>query len=61
MKVGTRYHRNPVLVQYFYDADIVEKMGQGIPNANQWLKENGNPELEIREEGDEVIAVMYKI
>lgn len=60
MKVGTRYHRNPVLVQYFYDADIVEKMGQGIPNANQWLKENGNPELEIREEGDEVIAIMYK-
>lgn len=60
MKVGTRYHRNPVLVQYFYDANIVEKMGQGIPNANKWLKENGNPELEIREEGDEVIAIMYK-
>lgn len=60
MKVGTRYHRNPVLVQYFYDANIVEKMGQGIPNANKWLKENGNPGLEIREEGDEVIAIMYK-
>lgn len=60
MKVGTRYHRNPVLVQYFYDANIVEKMGQGIPNANKWLKENGNPELEIKEEGDEVIVIMYK-
>ncbi len=60
MKVGARYHRNPVLVQYFYDADIVEKMGQGIPNVNQWLKENGNPELEIREEGGEVIAIMHK-
>lgn len=60
MKVGTRYHRNPVLVQYFYDANIVEKMGQGIPNANKWLKENGNPELEIREEVDEVVAIMYK-
>lgn len=60
MKVGIRYHRNQVIVQYFYDANIVEKMGQGIPKTNEWLKENGNPELDIREEGDEVIAIMYK-
>ena len=60
MKVGTKYHRNPVMVQYFYDANIVEKMGQGIPNVNKWLIENGNQELEIREEGDEVIVTMYK-
>lgn len=60
MKAGVRYHRNPVIVQYFYDANIVERMGQGIPNANKWLIENGNPELEITEEGDEVIVTMYK-
>lgn len=24
---GAKYHRNPVLVQYFYDSNIVEKMG----------------------------------
>lgn len=60
MKVGIKYHRNPVLAQYFYDADIVEKMGQGIPKSNAWLKENGNPELEIREDGDEVIVTMFK-
>lgn len=60
MKVGIRYHRNQVIVQYFYDANIVERMGQGIPNVNSWLIENGNQELEIREEGDEVIVTMYK-
>lgn len=60
MKVGIKYHRNPVLAQYFYDADIVEKMGQGIPKSNTWLKENGNPELEIREDEYEVIVTMYK-
>lgn len=60
MKVGSKYHRNPVLAQYFYDANIVEKAGQGIPKSNYWLKENGNPELEIREDGDEVIVTMYK-
>ena len=60
MKVGIRYHRNQVIVQYFYDANIVERMGQGIPNVNSWLIENGNQELEIKEEGDEVIVTMYK-
>ncbi len=60
MKVGIKYHRNPVLAQYFYDANYVEKAGQGIPKANRWLKDNGNPELEIREDGDEVIVTMYK-
>jgi Predicted transcriptional regulator containing an HTH domain and an uncharacterized domain shared with the mammalian protein Schlafen len=60
MKVGIKYHRNPVLAQYFFDANMVERAGQGIPKSNRWLKENGNPALGIKEGEHEVVVTMYK-
>ena len=60
MKVGVKYHRNPVLTQYFFDANMVERAGQGIPKSNQWMKENGNPELDIKEDEYEVVVTMRK-
>ncbi len=60
MKYGAKYHRNPVLTQFFSYAGIVEMMGQGIPRVDELLMENNNPELEILEKGDEVIVTMHK-
>ncbi|MCR4291940.1 MAG: putative DNA binding domain-containing protein, partial [Candidatus Kuenenia sp.] len=60
MKLGIKYHRNPVLAQYFFDANMVERAGQGIPKSNRWLKENGNPELVIKEDEHEVVVIMFK-
>ncbi len=60
MKMGMKYHRNPVLAQYFFDADMVERAGQGIVKCNRLLKENGNPELDIKEDEHEVVVTMYK-
>lgn len=60
MKLGLKYHRNPVLAQYFFEAGMIERAGQGIIKCNRWLKENGNPELEIIEDEHEVKVIMYK-
>ena len=60
MKYGSKYHRNPVLVQFFAYAGIVEMMGQGIPMADEWLRQNGNPELEIIDNENEVVVIMRK-
>ena len=60
MKLGIKYHRNPVLAQYFFDANMVERAGQGIPKSNRWLRENGNPELVIKEDEHEVVVIMFK-
>ena len=58
--MGIKYHRNPLLAQYFYSANLMEGMGQGIPKVDKWLKENGNAELEIQEIEKEIIFTMYK-
>jgi len=60
MRFGAKYHRNPVLAQFFSYAGIVEMMGQGIPKVDEWLQENGNPALGIKEDEHEVVVTMYK-
>jgi len=60
MKGGAKYHRNPILAQFFAYAGIVEMLGQGILMADAWLKENGNPELQIVEREDEVVITIIK-
>ena len=60
MKGGAKYHRNPILAQFFAYAGIVEMLGQGILMADAWLKENGNPELQIVEREDEVVVTIFK-
>ncbi|MFZ3207962.1 MAG: RNA-binding domain-containing protein [Geobacteraceae bacterium] len=60
MKLGLKYHRNPVLAQYFFEAGMIERAGQGIIKCERWLKENGNPPLEIIEDENEVKVIMRK-
>ncbi len=60
MKSGAKYHRNPILAQFFAYEGIVEMLGQGVLMANVWLKENGNPELHIVENEEEVLVTIYK-
>lgn len=60
MKFGAKYHRNPVLAQFFYYAGFAEMMGQGIPMVDKWLEENGNPELEIKDNENETVTIMRK-
>lgn len=60
MRFGAKYHRNTVLAQFFSYAGIVEMMGQGIPKVDEWLQENGNPPLDIKEDKHEVVVTMYK-
>ncbi len=60
MKNGAKYHRNPILAQFFAYDGIVEMLGQGVLMANIWLRENGNPELQIEEMEEEVIVTIFK-
>jgi len=60
MKLGVRYYRNPVIMQYFYDAQYVEQMGTGIPKALKLLKQNRNPEPELAEIGEEFRVTVFK-
>lgn len=41
-----------------HNMGLVEKFGVGLPLARKGLAENGNPELEIRAEGNFVFAVI---
>ncbi|MFZ5518678.1 MAG: RNA-binding domain-containing protein [Candidatus Zhuqueibacterota bacterium] len=59
MKSGAKYHRNPILAQFFAYYGIVEMLGQGVLMANLWLKENGNPELQIEENEEEVVVTIF--
>jgi ATP-dependent DNA helicase RecG len=61
MKFGAKYHRNPVLAQFFYYAGYAEMMGQGIPMVDKWLEENGNPPLEIIVENEnELLSIIRR-
>lgn len=58
IRLGVKYHRNPLLAQFFAQANLVERLGQGIPSANHALLQNGNPELGIEAGQHEVKMVM---
>lgn len=60
IQVGTIYHRNPVLMQFFYDAHLSERLGQGIPTIIREMKANGNPEPRFEDLGDEIKVTLYK-
>jgi len=60
MKSGAKYHRNPILAQFFAYYGLVEMLGQGVLMANMWLKENNNPELQIEEKEEEVVVNIFK-
>lgn len=60
IQVGTIYHRNPVLMQFFYDARLSERLGQGIPTIFREMKANNNPEPRFEDLADEIRVTLYK-
>jgi len=55
---GFTGYRNPNIAEAMHNLGLVERFGVGLPLARKSLKENGNPELELRAEGNFVFAVM---
>jgi ATP-dependent DNA helicase RecG len=51
-------YRNPNIAEAMHNLGLVEKFGVGILLARKALAENGNPQLELRAEGNFVFAVM---
>jgi ATP-dependent DNA helicase RecG len=60
IQLGTIYHRNPVLVQFLYDAHLAERLGQGIPMIFREMKANGNPEPVFEDLGEEIKVTLRK-
>ena len=60
IKLGLIYHRNPVLMQFFYDAHLSERLGQGIPIIFKQMQVNGNPEPLLEDLEDEFCLTLYK-
>ncbi len=60
IRLGTIYHRNPVLMQFFYDAHLSERLGQGIPTIFREMKANGNPEPVLEDLGEELKVTLHK-
>jgi len=49
-----------MLMQFFYDARLFERLGRGIPMIFQQMKENGNPEPVLEDLEDEFRITLYK-
>ena len=60
IKLGLTYHRNPVLMQFFYDAHLSERLRRGIPSIFRQMKENGNPEPVLEDIEEEFRVIFYK-
>lgn len=54
---GFTGYRNPNVAEAMHNFGLVERFGVGLPLARKALLENGNPELELRTEGNFVFAV----
>jgi len=48
------------MIIFFYYAEFVEMMGQGIPKVDELLVQNNNPEFKITDNQHQVSVVMYK-
>ncbi len=60
IKLGLTYHRNPILMQFFSDARLSERLGRGIPSIFQQMKENGSPEPVLEDFEEEFRITLYK-
>lgn len=60
IKLGLTYHRNPVLMQFFSDARLSERLGRGIPSIFRQMKDNGNPEPVLEDLENEFRLILYK-
>ena len=60
VEMGVNFYRNPVLMSYFYDKGLIERLGRGARMMfAQMLRHNGT-EPRILEEGREVVAIWKK-
>ena len=57
---GITAYRNPTIASALKNLGFVERFGFGIPQARRTLKENGNPELELKPEDPAILAIVRK-
>ncbi len=58
---GLTAYRNPTIAEGLKNLGFVERFGFGIPKAKKSLKENGNPELELKAQESTILAVVRKV
>lgn len=59
-KAGFTGYRNPNIAEAMRNLGLVERFGVGLPLAKKALRENGNPDLELRADENFVFAVLRK-
>ena len=59
-KEGFVSYRNPTIATALKNLGFVERFGFGIPQARKALKENNNPELQLKAEGERILAVVKR-
>ncbi len=60
IKQGIMYHRNPVIVQFLYDAGYVERLGRGVRNSVEAMKKYNGTDIEITTDDTETVFTVYK-
>ncbi|MDM8535873.1 ATP-binding protein [Desulfobacterales bacterium HSG17] len=60
MKMGVSYYRNPMLMSYFYDRGLIERLGRGIQMIFAEMKKHNETEPEIFEQGGELVVRIRK-
>ncbi|QTA79482.1 Schlafen and ATP-dependent DNA helicase domains-containing protein [Desulfonema limicola] len=60
MKMGVSYYRNPMLMSFFYDRGLIERLGRGIQMIFAEMKKHNNTEPEIFEQGGELVVRIRK-
>lgn len=61
IKQGIMYHRNPVLVQYLYDAGYVERLGRGVCSCVEMMRKYNGTEIDIVSDQTETKVVVYAV
>lgn len=60
MKMGVTYYRNPVMMGYFYDRGLIERLGRGIRMIFSEMYKHNRSEPDIAEEGGELVVRIEK-
>jgi len=56
MKMGVTFYRNPLIMSYFYDKGLIERLGRGIRMIFSQMYRHNRTEPEITEQGGEVVV-----
>ena len=60
MKMGVNYYRNPILMSYFYDRGLIERLGRGIRMVFAEMQRHNQTIPQIEEQGGEVVVRIEK-